>query len=113
MVIEKHGDHLYVETGIYFDKKGVFCERPYVALMAFKDGSGCKTFDEHSIFIGVLDGDDFNVSMVYHADEGNFNNVLHELVNWMKDHEQGTTIYMNVWDAFNFFPDCGCERVLW
>ena len=42
-----------------------------------------------------------------------FENVLHELINWMHDHEQGISIYDDILNIFNFFPDCGCERTRW
>ena len=57
--------------------------------------------------------DDFDIGLVYKTNAGEFENVLHELINWMHDHEQGISIYDDILNIFDFFPDCGCERTRW
>ena len=52
-----------------------------------------------------------DIKKTFNADE--FENVLHELINWMRDHEQGVGLHENIWNVYEFFPDCGCERTRW
>lgn len=111
MVINKGYDHLWVWSNIYFDDEQCFCGRPYVSLVAHKEKALC--WDANTIGIAIHDNDDFDVGLIYKTDSENFENVLHELINWMRDHEQGRSIYMDIWNTFNFFPDCGCERSRW
>lgn len=70
-------------------------------------------WDANTIGIAIHDNDDFDVGLIYKTDPENFENVLHELINWMRDHEQGRSIYIKIWDTLDFFPDCGCERSRW
>ena len=112
MVIKKWGDTLSVQSNIYFDLKNIFCGRPYISLFAHK----YKTtygWDANTISIGIRDNDDFDIGLVYKTEPCKFENILHELINWMRDHEQGTTIYDDIWNPFDFFLDCGCEREVW
>ena len=111
MVINKGYDHLLVTSNIYFDDEQCFCGRPYVSLIAHKEKALC--WDANTLGIAIHDNDDFDIGLIYKTDSENFENVLHELINWMRDHEQGRSIYMDIWDTFEFFPDCGCERNLW
>lgn len=111
MVIEKRNNHLWVWSNIYFDDEECFCGKPYVSLMAFKEKTSC--WEANTISIAIHDNDDFDVGLIYKTDSENFENVLHELINWMRDHEQGRSIYMDIWNTFEFFPDCGCERKSW
>lgn len=111
MVINKGYDHLWVRSNIYFDDEECFCGRPYVSLVARKEKALC--LDANTIGIAIHDNDDFDVGLIYKTDSDNFENVLHELINWMRDHEQGRSIYMDIWDTLDFFPDCGCERSRW
>lgn len=116
MIIEKYNDTtLHVESNIYFDDSEYFCGRPYITLFAHKEQTnwwkGC------TIAIGIRDNDDFDVGLVYETDKEHFEDVLHELINWMRDHEQGMSFYEDIWDGvyygMNFFPDCGCNRHRW
>ena len=111
MVINKGYDHLWVLSNIYFDDEQCFCGRPYVSLIAHKEEALC--WDANTIGIAIHDNDDFDVGLIYKTNSDNFENVLHELINWMRDHEQGRSIYMDIWNTFDFFPDCGCERSRW
>ena len=112
MIIEKKHDHLCVWSNIYFDEKNVFCGRPYIFLTAYKEGTNYG-WDANTIGIVVHDNDDFNIGLIYKSDSEHFEIVLHELINWMRDHEQGTSNYADIWKTFEFFPDCGCERSEW
>lgn len=115
MIIEKHNKTLCVKSNIYFDNNEHFCERPYVILLAHKEP--INHWNEYSIAIGIRDNDDFDVGLLYEMVEENFENVLHELINWMRDHEQGVSCYEDIWsgiyNGMNFFPDCGCKRTRW
>ena len=111
MVIEKRNSHLWVWSNIYFDDEQCFCGRPYVSLVAHKEKALC--WDANTIGIAIHDNDDFDIGLIYKTDSEHFEMVLHELINWMRDHEQGRSVYMDIWDTLNFFPDCGCERSRW
>lgn len=111
MTIEKKSDHLWVTSNVYFDNEYCFCGRPYISLVAHKDNNGF--WDANTIGVAIHDDDDFDIGLVYKTSPDSFENVLHELINWMRDHEQGTSIYDDILDIFDFFPDCGCERNKW
>ena len=111
MVIEKKHDYLWVWSNIYFDDEQCFCGRPYVSLVAHKEKALC--WDANTIGIAIHDNDDFDIGLIYKTDSEHFEMVLHELINWMRDYEQGRSIYMDIWNTFDFFPDCGCERSRW
>lgn len=112
MTIEKRFNHLVVTSNIYFDEKACFCGRPYLCLVAYKEKSDYG-WESNQIGIAIHDNDDFDIGLVYTTDTEHFDIVLHELVNWMRDHEQGESIYHDIWDPFNFFLDCGCKREIW
>ena len=101
-------DHLWVKSNIYFDNECCFCGRPYVSLIAYKDKN--KFWDTNAIGIGLRDDDDFDIGLIYKTNADEFENVLHELINWMHDHEQGISIYENIWHVYDFFPDCGVKE---
>lgn len=111
LIIQKINDHLWVTSNIYFDNECCFCGRPYVSLIAYKDKN--KFWDANTIGIGLRDNDDFDIGLIYKTNADEFENVLHELINWMNDHEQGISIYDDILNIFDFFPDCGCERTRW
>ena len=111
MIIQKISDHLWVTSNIYFDNECCFCGRPYVSLIARKDKN--KFWDANTIGIGLRDDDDFDIGLIYKTNPDDFINVLRELINWMRDHEQGISIYDDILDIFSFFPDCECERTRW
>lgn len=111
MNIKKYGNCLQVDSYIYFDETG-FCIRPRVHLLANKD-KPLYRWNEYSIGIAVRDYDDFDMGLVYQTDIEHFDDVLHELINWMLDHEQGISLYKNLLDPFEFFPECKCKREMW
>ena len=111
MIIQKINNYLYVRANIYFDNECCFCGRPYISLTAHKDKD--KFWDANTITIAIHDDDDFDLGLLYKVNPDDFINVLHELINWMRDHEQGISIYDDILDIFSFFPDCGCERTRW
>ena len=111
MTIQKINNYLCVRSNIYFDNECCFCGRPYVSLIAHRDKN--KFWDANTIGIGLRDNDDFDIGLIYKTNADEFENVLHELINWMHDHEQGISIYENIWNVYDFFPDCGCERTKW
>lgn len=114
MRIEKSGGCLSAESHIDFgDDNAIFCRMPYVSLLANKDG--LYGWKKNSIGIGIRDGDDYDVGLIYITDDNNFFDVLHELLNWMKDHEQGVSDYIEMIEKlYDFFPNYyGCTRELW
>lgn len=112
MKFERRGNYLHVISNIYFDTEECFCGRPYVSLSASKEfASGWKR--ENTIIIGIHDKDDFDIGLAYKCNSDNFISILHELINWMRDHEQGISNYGDIWNTFEFFPDLGCDRELW
>lgn len=112
MKIEKRFDHLCAISNIYFDESACFSGRTYIYLIAYKDKVNYE-WNANTIGIAIHDNDDFDVGVLYQPDADNFINTLHELLNWMYDHEHGISNYESVWDAFNFFPNLGCNRERW
>lgn len=109
MTIEKVGEFLYVTSSIYFDDKECFCGRPYVCLVTNRG-----EWFNNNIGIKIRDNDDYDVGLMYKTNSENFTDVLHELINWMRDHEQGISSYKKMaCDTYEFFPDLGCERKRW
>lgn len=109
MLIERMESHLFVISGIHFDDSTAFCGLPYVSLVAYKD---CYSdfWQPHTIGISLHDNDDFDIGVIYRTKLDQFTDVLHELINWMHDHEQGISSYKLLWNPLEFFPDCGCQR---
>lgn len=95
---------LKVTSNIYFDIKFT-CGQPYVNLIANKY--------RNYIMIDIMDQDDLQIGYVYYPEEDNENNffkVLHELINWMNDHENGVSKFDDLYNE-DFFPNyLGCER---
>lgn len=120
MYIKKSGRILFVCSSIYFDDNECFCKAPYVSLLAEKKKDQTPESQKYiknnyKICIYVADYDDFDIGLVYYPNtEEQFFEVLHELVNWMKDHEQGVSYYDElVSNTFEFFPDLDCKRIIW
>ena len=86
-------DILWVTSNIYFDNECCFCGRPYVSLVAHKDRN--EFWDANTRRICLIDDDDFDIGLIYKTNADEFENVLHELINWMRDHEQGIGLYEN------------------
>ena len=112
IIIEKNSDHLKIISNIYFDNEAVFCGRPYVVLFAHKEKTKYG-WESNTIGIAIHDNDDFDIGLIYKTDAEHFEIVLHELINWMRDHEQGRSCYDDICKPLEFFPDCGCERSRW
>jgi hypothetical protein len=112
MEIEKCTHSLFVYSSIYFDDEEVFCRRPYIFLVANKEKY--LHWDSNTIGISIHDYDDFDKGLIYKTDDEHFISILHELINWMVDHEKGVSSYCDmIEDLYKFFPDYGCERVWW
>lgn len=101
---------LSVTSNIYFDEN-LFCVKPFVHLLAYKEPP-CY-WDTNTIAIGICDYDDFHIGVIYQPDPKDFFTVLHELINWMKDHEEGISSYKKLIESMDFFPDCHCHRGMW
>lgn len=113
MIIQKNIGCLWVTSGIHFDDNTGFCGLPYVSLVANKN-ERFYTRKPYTITISVHDDDDFDIGLMYHSSPEQFHNVLHELINWMHDHEKGISSFRRLWEMpMVFFPDCGCERTYW
>lgn len=109
MEIRKFKDRLLVSSRLDFgDENCLFCVMPYAFLSASKERT--EFYDANTICISVRDYDDYDYGLIYITDNEHFFNVLHELINWMRDHEQGINNHYDLIDIFNFFPDLGCER---
>ena len=99
-------DRLSVISYIYFDNNECFCQYPWCHLVAWKL--------DRKIGIGIRDYDDFDIGLIYKPEtEEDFFNILHELISWMIDHEQGISIYDELINPFNFFTDLGIKREYW
>lgn len=112
MKIKKYDDLncIAVTSSIYFDQKDCFCDRPYVYLNACKKN---RYGQENYIVISIKDLDDFDLGVIYRTSEKDFENILHDLINWMRDHEQGITYYDEIWHPLKFFPDYNCYKDVW
>ena len=97
-------DYFMISSKIVFDDAELFCGRTHVHLLASKS--------RLEIEISIKDEDDFDRGLVYHVNEETFNNIIHELVCWMNDHENGIITGCNFFsdEIFDFFPDLGCKR---
>lgn len=97
-------ERLFVESAIFLDNYIGISGRPCVSLCAYKD-SISEWFGPYEIYINIRDYDDFDYGFVYKAhNEKDFFNVLHELINWMRDHEQGITYWDDIVDD-KLFPE--------
>jgi hypothetical protein len=112
MEIIKRTNALIVQSEIYFDDESIFCRRPYVSLFACKEKY--LHWNSNTIKIVINDYDDYDIGMIYTTDDEHFTEVLHELINWMIDHEKGSysSYYKLINEPYNFFPDCDCDRQL-
>jgi hypothetical protein len=111
MKIKKMCDLLSVDSDIYFDYNECFCGRTWIHLVANR--TEATYWYEYSIGITIHDMDDYDLGLIYYANEDNFFDILHELINWMRDHEQGISRYEDMRNIFDFFPDLGCKRDYW
>ena len=102
--VSKTYERLFVQSSIFLDNYDGICGRPFITLAAYKDAIS-EWYGPYEIYINVCDYDDFGYGFVYKMqNEEEFFDVLHELVNWMRDHEQGITY----WDDFitgRLFPE--------
>ena len=95
-----------VTSNIYFDIYIKFaCNQSYVNLIANKV--------YNYIMIEIINQDDLQIGYAYYPEENNENNffkVLHELINWMNDHEHGIIKFDDLFKE-DFLPNyLGCER---
>ena len=112
MEIQKNDVFLKANSSIFFDVD-VFCGRPYVYLVAFKE-KNIYGWESYSIGIAVRDMDDFDKGIIYQANKENFETILHELLNWMVDHEKGISYTSTLLDkSFSFFPQLDCQTSIW
>ena len=109
MKIEKNIDYLSVSAKLNFGYENcLFCGMPWVLLTASKEKT--RFYGANTIRISVLDNDDYSLGLFYKTDDEHFFDVLHELINWIRDHEQGINSYNDLCEIFDFYPDLGCER---
>lgn len=97
MIIEKSVsktyERLFVQSSIFLDNYTGICGRPFITLHAYKDAIS-KWYGPYEIYISICDYDDFEYGVSYKAhNEEEFFDALHELINWMRDHEQGITYW--------------------
>ena len=112
MEFNKLQGFLAVTSSLFTDEDYIFCGRPEIRLYARKEQDGIW-WPAYSIAIKVGDEDDYDMGLIYQTTKETFFDVLHELINWMRDHEQGVTIYKDIWNLNEFFPDLNCPRERW
>ena len=111
--VKKQSEELYVQCNLKFDHEEVFCGQPYISLSAWKK-SYFDWQEDNAIIIGIHDNDDYDIGFKYLPTEEQFFDVLHELINWMHDLENGLIIYDSfITDIEKFFPNLNCERKEW
>ena len=111
--VSKTYERLIVQSSIFLDNYiGIF-KRPYITLCAYKDATS-EWYGLYEIYMHICDYDDFGYGYFYKMrDEEEFFNVLHELINWMRDHEQGITYWGDIVSG-NLFPEFkNAERGRW
>lgn len=117
MIIEKSVsktyERLFVQSSIFLDNYTGICGRPFITLHAYKDAIS-KWYGPYEIYISICDYDDFEYGVSYKAhNEEEFFDALHELINWMRDHEQGITYWDDVVSG-NLFPEFeNVKKVMW
>ena len=104
-------EFLWVDGAIHFDDETIFCGKPWIGLLALKDLHD-PWWNDYEIAVAIHDNDDYDVGVIYTAkNEEQFFDVLHELINWVKDLEHGLCYYNEfITDTKGFFPDLGCEK---
>lgn len=113
--VSKTYERLFVQSSIFLGNHIGIYERPYITLSAYKDAIS-EWYGPYEIYMHVCGYDNFGFGYGYvyrMQNEEEFFNVLHELVNLMKDHEQGI-IYWDDVISDNLFPEFkSAERVVW
>lgn len=100
-------DLLHVQSDIFFDKSKGFTGNPHIDLLANKYPP-YRLYP--SISICVRDNKRIKYECVYIMGVNEFDKVIHELINWMVDHENGITEYRKL-ENHDLFPDyVGCSR---
>lgn len=110
--VSKTYERLIVQSLLFLDNHIGIYERPYITLSAYKDAIS-EWYGPYEIYMHVC-GYDFGYAYVYRMqNEEEFFDILHELVNWMKDHEHGITYWDDVISG-NLFPEFrNAEKVMW
>lgn len=110
--VSKTYERLIVQSLLFLDNHIGIYERPYITLSAYKDAIS-EWYGPYEIYMHVC-GYDFGYTYVYRMqNEEEFFDILHELVNWMKDHEHGITYWDDVISG-NLFPKFrNAEKVMW
>ena len=111
--VSKTYERLFVQSSIFLGNHIGIYERPYITLSAYKDAIS-EWYGPYEIYMHVCGYDSFGYAYVYRMqNEEEFFNILHELINWMRDHEQGI-IYWDDVISDNLFPEFrNAERELW
>lgn len=108
MKIEKASDKLlHVQSDIFFDKPKGFIGNPHIDLLVNK----YPPYRLHP-FVSMCVRDDKKIryECIYIMGIKKFDEVIHELINWMIDHENGITEYER-FKNHEIFPDyLGCSR---
>lgn len=111
--VSKIYERLIVQSSIFLDNYAGIYERQYITLSAYKDAIS-EWYGPYEIYINICDYDDFGYGYIYRMqNEEEFFDVLHELINWMRDHEQGITYWDDIVSG-NLFPKFkNTEKVMW
>lgn len=115
MQFSVRNDCLYATSGIHFGPEPFtrtpFSGRPHVALLARRNKIG--PYAGNTMLLQVVDEDDYMYGLVYTTDDEHFIKVFHELVNWMKDHEDGISSYEDFEkDIYTFMPYVGGDAIV-
>lgn len=106
-------ESLSVFANIHFDNENGFCGQPQICLLTHKDNPAFGWI-ENQIGITIHDQDDYDIGFIYEPSSEKFFDILHELINWIHDLEQGLISFDNyISDIDNFFPVYDCKRIPW
>jgi hypothetical protein len=96
---------------VHFDDRRAFQGVPYLSLFAdYEEWQAKKKFKV--IWLSVCDEDGIKVDALYAVEPEQFEDALHETLNWMKDQEDGVMSYHDFrHDLSGYFPNLGCDRI--
>ena len=111
--VSKTYERLIVQSLLFLDNYAGICRRPYITLSAYKDAIS-EWYGPYEVYMYICGYDNFGYACVYRMqNEEEFFNILHELINWMRDHEHGITYWDDVVSG-NLFPEFkSAEMEMW
>lgn len=88
--------------------------QPCILMIAAKENP-ISGFEKYEINLKICESSHiFNYrEIVYKPRKDQFLGILHEILNWMNDVEDGVSFKYDVWNSVDFPPQLDCERDEW